>query len=221
MHSDSRPVARDGDYRPPNRGGGEYRAPRGGDGDYRPPRSGGNDRGGSSGDYRSRNENGVSRGGGGGGSAGTYRAPNGSSRTPASSSNAPTDDATRIRRLEEPKQPVTRQLFLFLSLNFLTFTIYFFFCSFRYLKIVTSFPICLPKTRPLTNQTVETNSRRRSQHKSPQGLAWSGGQRREVYQQKKNGKKNKRHWREDNTRHKITNVNVVCRFFFTFFLLFL
>jgi len=45
MDLDSRPAARDGDYRPPNQGGGEYRAPRGGDGDYRQPRSGGNDRG--------------------------------------------------------------------------------------------------------------------------------------------------------------------------------
>ena len=120
---DSRPVQREGDYKAPRGGGGgsEYRAPRGDNNDYRPPRSN-NDR-----DYRARNtENGMSRGGGGG-SAGTYRAPNGSqppSRPPppssSSSGNAPATaaaDATRIRRLEEPKQPVNTPRLFYLFFN--------------------------------------------------------------------------------------------------------
>uniref|UniRef100_A0A0P5EEV5 Eukaryotic translation initiation factor 4B n=1 Tax=Daphnia magna TaxID=35525 RepID=A0A0P5EEV5_9CRUS len=154
---DSRPAPREGDYRPPQRStanSNEYRPPVGGRGssggggnEYRPPRpSGGAGRDSDrdyrgpaparEGDYRpprgddSRRENGLSRGGGG---AGTYRPPNGSSRgtgpndsssrddnegnrRQAASYGNESDEAARLRRLEEPKAPVfeNRNKFAFL-----------------------------------------------------------------------------------------------------------
>nr|CAH0111118.1 unnamed protein product [Daphnia galeata] len=108
------------EYRPPRPTGADrrdgdrdYRGPAPArDGDYRPPR--GDD---------SRRENGLSRGGGGGGGGAIYRAPasrgtgpsnertrsrddHNGDRRPAAPSASSADDATRVRRLEEPKAPV-------------------------------------------------------------------------------------------------------------------
>merc|ERR1712071_664364 len=101
------PVQKSNEYQAPRGGGGgdrEYRAPRGGnDRDSRYSRDGERD------NDRHYSGSRVNRGGNEreeprrGGENGVYRPPNSSSR---GSQQRPSDDETRIRRMEEPKAPV-------------------------------------------------------------------------------------------------------------------